>query len=163
MDESSSHSPPLSYIGDRSRFRRNVAADATGAAQIRVDFEGWLQRHFALSEERLNDLVLAVNEALANAAEFAYVDEPGSGSVQLCAEYDAKSNVLTVAIEDQGRWRPAASVSDNDMASRLRGRGIPLMHALADKATIETTTGGTHVTLVWRDLERAKASANAVS
>ena len=50
----------------------NVLADAACAAQMRQEFSVWLKRYFALDATKVSDVVLAVNEALANAAEFAY-------------------------------------------------------------------------------------------
>jgi serine/threonine-protein kinase RsbW len=65
---------------DRSRFvRTRVAADARRAARTRAEFGSWLETHFTLRAERANDLLLAVNEAIANAAEFAYVDASQRG------------------------------------------------------------------------------------
>lgn len=115
----------------------------------------WLGRHFRLGAERSNDLLLAVNEALANAAEFAYVDASQCGTVDLSATYDAAADTLAVTVNDRGRWRhklpEPATVPPQP---QVRGRGIPLMRALADRVTIDRTARGTHVTLVWTDLSR---------
>ena len=62
-----------------------VAADALSARRTRVEFRNWLETHFRLGAERLYDLVLAVSEAIANAAEFAYVEtsrEKGRDSLE---------------------------------------------------------------------------------
>jgi Histidine kinase-like ATPase domain len=65
---------------DRSRLvRTRVAADARSAARTRAEFGSWLETHFTLRAELANDLLLAVNEAIANAAEFAYVDASQRG------------------------------------------------------------------------------------
>ena len=39
---------------------------------FRHELSQWLRAHFALDPVRRNDVLLAVNEALTNAAEFAY-------------------------------------------------------------------------------------------
>jgi serine/threonine-protein kinase RsbW len=133
---------------DRSRFvRTRVAADACSAARTRAEFGVWLERHFTLGADRFSDLLLAVNEAIANAAEFAYWDVAQRGTVDVSAAYDGDSDTLAVTVNDQGRWRPKVPVH-----SQLRGRGIPLMEALADEVTIDRTPNGTHVTLTWTDL-----------
>lgn len=124
-----------------------VAADALSANRIRVEFRNWLDRHFALGAERFSDLVLAVSEALANAAEFAYPDAPDNGTMDVSATYDAASDTLAVTVNDHGRWRPHAGPRD-----LTRGRGIPLMRALADEANIHGTKQGTKVTLTWNRL-----------
>jgi anti-sigma regulatory factor (Ser/Thr protein kinase) len=141
-----------SDIDDRSRFARmRVAADALSARRTRVEFRNWLETHFRLGAERLHDLVLAVSEAIANAAEFAYVDAPQHGTIDVSAAYDADSDTLAVRVNDRGRWRH--NISESATAEhRFRGRGIPLMRALADEAKIEPTPRGTHVTLTWNRL-----------
>ena len=83
--------------------------------------------------------MLAINEALANAAEFAYLDFPGT--MNLPAHHDPGNSSLTVTISDHGVWRTATY----DAASRMRGRGIPLMKALSDRVAIETSRAGTQV------------------
>jgi serine/threonine-protein kinase RsbW len=145
---------PQPLPGDRgARFTRTgIAADAVGAAQTRIELREWL-RQFALGDERLSDLLLATYEALANAAEFAYLDSPNAGTIDLRAHYDSDSDWLTVTISDRGKWRQPVDTSlQTDPRFRLRGRGIPLMRALADEATIHTTTGGTQVRLSWHHL-----------
>lgn len=140
----------------RTRFANtNVLADAASAAQMRQDFSMWLRRHFTLDPTKASDVLLAVNEALANAAEFAYsaVDQPGA--MHLLADYDRGSAVLTVTVSDEGAWRIAGS----EHKSISRGRGIPLMRALADRATIDSTASGTRVCLEWNHVA---ASQNAV-
>jgi anti-sigma regulatory factor (Ser/Thr protein kinase) len=124
-----------------------VAADAFNATQIRVEFRNWLDRHFALGAERFTDLVLAVGEALANVAEFAYTDAPDGGTMDVAAAYDPDSDTLAVTVNDHGRWRQRPSALDLS-----RGRGIPLMRALADEADIHGTPHGTKVTLLWNRL-----------
>jgi len=133
-------------VNDRAHFvRPEIVADAASAAETRKEFGSWLRQHFTLDEERHNDLVLAVYEALANAAEYAYVDSPLPGTVGLSADYAPESDTLMVTVIDHGCWR----IPTGNQPSNLRGRGIPLMHALADEATIEGTPTGTEVTLAW--------------
>ena len=57
-----------------SSHGRMCVADAARAAQIRREFSDWLERYFTLDATKASDVVLAVNEAMANAAEFAYRD-----------------------------------------------------------------------------------------
>ena len=140
----------------REQFLRpEIVADAASAAATRVEFGAWLQRHFALDHERHNDLLLAVYEALANAAEYAYVDAPLPGTVGLSAAYAPESDTLMVTVVDHGSWRPPPGSRTHN----LRGRGIPLMHALADEATIEGSPTGTEVTLAWFKLMNQRPPA----
>lgn len=140
----------VSNIDDRSRFvRTRVAADARSAARTRAEFGVWLGRHFSLDDDRFNDLLLAVNEAIANAAEFAYVDAAERGTVDVRAAYDGDSDTLAVIVDDRGRWRQKKPVQ---YQRQMRGRGIPLMEALADDVAIDRTAQGTRITLTWSGL-----------
>jgi serine/threonine-protein kinase RsbW len=155
----SDHQPHgiVANIDDRSRFARmRLAADAHSAARTRAEFGVWLERHFDLGAERFSDLLLAVNEALANATEFAYADAARNGTVDVTAAYDGTSDTLAVRVNDRGRWRHSTS---EQRQHQLRGRGIPLMRALTDKVTIDRTPHGTHVTLTWTDLTRPRLNA----
>lgn len=137
-------------IDDRFRFvRLQVAADAHSAARTRTEFRVWLERHFTLGAERFSDLLLAVNEAIANATEFAYADGSRNGTVDVSAAYDDESDTLAVTINDHGRWRDDGSAQRRP---ERRGRGIPLMRALADEVALDRTSQGTNVTLTWTDL-----------
>ncbi len=126
---------------DHSLNRRD-AADAESVARAREAFNRWL-RQFGLDAVRHSDAVLAVNEALANSAEFAYLHTDHPGMVTLGADYDRSTSTLTVTITDEGVWREP-DPGDNP---QLRGRGIPLMQGLADHATIAPSPQGTTVRL----------------
>ncbi len=136
----------LADVADTERFECiGVAAAAESAARIREEFAEWLQSFFDLDLIRSSDLVLAINEALANAAEFAYLTTDRPKTMDLCASYEPVEARLTVTVSDKGVWR----VPEPDPANRVRGRGIPLMKALSDRVTIETSTTGTQVCMQW--------------
>ena len=123
------------------RFACNdAAADATSVAGVRDAFTRWLRRGTGLDETRLCDVVLAVNEALANSAEFAYVDGD-EGTVDLDAVWDPARRTLTVTVSDRGSWRETNPLN----RQRRRGRGIPLMRTLAEPVIIDTSGRGTRV------------------
>ncbi len=136
--------PSYQCADDGDRFADNgVAADAHNAGRVREEFAGWLRARVELDDVRFSDIVLAVNEALANAAEFAYLQQRGTGTIDVEAVQDRAAAMLTVTITDQGCWREP----DPAKQSRVRGRGIPLMRALADDVTIDTSALGTTVCL----------------
>jgi anti-sigma regulatory factor (Ser/Thr protein kinase) len=142
-------------IANAERFERiGLTADAENAARAREQFARWLESNFDLDPIRSSDLILATNEAMANAAEFAYVhaDEPGTMDVH--ASYDRDAQKLSVIISDHGTWR----TPDPEPATRLRGRGIPLMEALTDHTTIEPSQRGTRVLMVWTGVARRPAA-----
>ncbi|BBY16024.1 ATP-binding protein [Mycolicibacterium litorale] len=133
-------------VSNAERFTRlGIAADGQAASRVREEFGHWLDAHFALDPVRSSDLILATNEALANAAEFAYANTGRSGTMDVQADFDAAAGVLTVTIADQGTWRDRSNLPP----SKARGRGIPLMEALTDSTSIDRTPTGTRVLLQW--------------
>jgi anti-sigma regulatory factor (Ser/Thr protein kinase) len=142
--------PPTEVANDERFERFGVDADAGAVAQVRQDFSQWLKNFFAVDEVRSSDVVLAINEALANSAEFAYLLADRPGTIDIQAVYDAGAQTLTACISDRGTWRQRQV----EPAPRTRGRGIPLMETLSDDATIEPSTDGTTVRLEWRGITR---------
>jgi anti-sigma regulatory factor (Ser/Thr protein kinase) len=132
----------------------DVTAAPERAAQIRHEFADWLRTHFLLDPVKANDVLLAVNEALANAAEFAYIGASQPGPMHVRADYNTDAAVLTVTVTDEGVWR----VKDPAVNDPARGRGIRLMHALTDRAVIDSTPEGTHVRLQWDQIAQNRGS-----
>lgn len=146
--------PDFGQRDSRTRFAQtSVLADAACAAQMRQEFSVWLKRYFTLDATKVSDMVLAVNEALANAAEFAYSAVEQPGAMHLLADYDTGSAILTVTVADEGAWR----IADAERKRISRGRGIPLMEALADRATIDSSSAGTRVRLEWNHVATARS------
>ncbi|MCV7041264.1 ATP-binding protein [Mycolicibacterium moriokaense] len=145
---------PLS--NDVDAFARIDAADAHSVARLRHELSQWLRTHVTLDDDKLNDILLAVNEALTNAAEFAYRGQPGTMGVDV--HYDDTDRSLVVDVFDHGTWRHV----DSGAQPNTRGRGIPLMRALADETTISPSPNGTHVQMRFGDcaLVRNKAFAS---
>ena len=142
---------PPAEVANAERFERfGLDADPVAVAEARRQFGDWLQRFFDLDAVRSSDLILAINEALANAAEFAYVLADQPGTIDMRAVHDPGRQTLTVHIDDRGTWR----TPQTDPAPRTRGRGIPLMQTLSDEAVIQPTTDGTRVRLEWRSVRR---------
>lgn len=129
--------------GVATRYARVGAADGQTVARIRNEFSDWLRARLSLSDERRSDIVLAVNEALSNSAEFAYFDRPEAGTMSLEAQHDNATATLTVQIADHGAWYDGMPPPRHN----TRGRGIPLMQTLSDDATIDRLPEGTRVLL----------------
>jgi anti-sigma regulatory factor (Ser/Thr protein kinase) len=138
-------------------MRTDVTADPQSAATIRREFSDWLGRYFMLDATKASDVVLAVNEAMANAAEYAYVNRPRPGAMHVCARYDGSAATLSVTVTDEGAWRSANPAT----AGNRRGRGIPLMHALTDRATVDSSSAGTTVCLEWNHVAASATTADA--
>jgi serine/threonine-protein kinase RsbW len=80
-----------------------------------------------------DDIVLAVSEAVSNAAEHAYLHRP-PGMIDVHGGVETTpggQRRVTIIVRDHGHWRPAPADDEN------RRRGIPLMRACMDIVTIE--------------------------
>lgn len=114
----------------------------TATAVAAADARRWLiewARQRAVPSETVADIVYAVYEAIANVVEHAYPN--GVGTFTLRA--DLAPNQLCVIVSDTGTWSPPDPTPD------ARGRGIPLIRALADSVHISTGNEGTIVELHW--------------
>ncbi|MGH3839421.1 MAG: ATP-binding protein [Pseudonocardiaceae bacterium] len=118
----------------RAPLWAEAVATVHNATALRHQFRDWLA--LDLPTNVVGDLVLAVYEAIANAAEHAYADRPGS--VQLEA-HRAADHIL-IAVSDQGRWRTPTG-------DGFRGRGIHLMRLLTQNIHTRCDNRGTVVHL----------------
>jgi anti-sigma regulatory factor (Ser/Thr protein kinase) len=97
-------------------------------------------RRAGLAGVRLQDLVLAVNEAAANVLDHAF----GEGHVQ--AWHDDR--FVTVEVRDRlGELVPSHADAGDPGVGTLRGRGLWLMRQLCDEVMITRDTGGSAVRL----------------
>ncbi|MGW4063889.1 ATP-binding protein [Amycolatopsis sp. NPDC004747] len=124
-------------------FRCHGVPAAPGALRgLRHDLMAWVLAA-GVDESLAGDIVLASYEALANVADHAYDDaEPGVVDVEAAVH----AGRLEVVITDHGQWR--TPVPDTRPVS-LRGRGLLLLRASADRADITAGDSGTVVTLTW--------------
>jgi serine/threonine-protein kinase RsbW len=125
------------------------------AAEWRRALQRWLQQEVHAPEEIREDVVLGVNEALANCVEHAYRSHHQVGAMKLQASYDPDAESIRVCVSDRGSWRKPSSRHSNDPRA---SRGIMLMHGLADHCTIHARPNGTSVYLDYAT--DAKLAAN---
>jgi serine/threonine-protein kinase RsbW len=116
----------------------SATALPTNVGSLRRAVRRWLGDVIA-DADVVDDLTLAVSEALENAADHAYADRPDPGTMTVRAEVDDAGR-LVIRIVDDGSWRAPSFESS-------RGRGITMMEALADSAVVQAMPGGTAVTL----------------
>ncbi|GAA1832476.1 hypothetical protein GCM10009836_08270 [Pseudonocardia ailaonensis] len=146
------HGQPDGHPADRPAPLRAVPgvlrivhpARAGELALIRAAVSGW-GRQAQLPADVLVDLLLAVGEAAANAVDHAYAGtDPGPVEVDLRVRAGTGGDrVVAARITDSGHWRPrAAPAHDRD-----RGRGLPMIRALATRLDITPTGHGTEVCL----------------
>ncbi len=130
----------------------SVTATPEAAFRFRQHFAQWLDAAVSVDAERRSDIVLAVYEAVANAAEHAYAAGTQSSSTQPSGTRPGAIEVrarltreesLEVTVTDGGRWKSDAS------SSPYRGRGLALISALSDASDVTSGPDGTSVTLRW--------------
>jgi serine phosphatase RsbU (regulator of sigma subunit)/putative methionine-R-sulfoxide reductase with GAF domain/anti-sigma regulatory factor (Ser/Thr protein kinase) len=109
-------------------------AEKESLADVRALLRRWLHAQGA-TEDEAYDIVVASQEACANAVEHAYA--PGGRAFEVEASY--REGRVRVVVRDNGRWRPPRG--DN------RGRGLPLMRALMERVDITHADAGTVVVL----------------
>jgi anti-sigma regulatory factor (Ser/Thr protein kinase) len=130
---------------ERLSLRLQLPADPITPSVARHQLRRWLTT-LSWPSGQLEDVVLAVSEAVSNATEHAYLDQlPGVVEINGRAETTpGGQRRVTVIVRDHGRWRPVPIDDEN------RRRGIPLMQACVDTVTIEQpddTRSGTRVVL----------------
>ncbi|MDI5976452.1 ATP-binding protein [Amycolatopsis magusensis] len=125
-------------------YRDALPADPAALAPARHALRAWLTGG-GLSEDDVQDVLIAAGEACANAIEHGY---RGSSKDKVLLHAVFEAGRLEITISDRGTWRPPPA----DRGSRGHGRLI--MEQLMDKVTIEGTGTGTTVRLV-KDLPTA--------
>ena len=125
------------------RLAATWAAEKEVLSDVRLMLRRWLRAHGA-TEDECYDIVVACQEACANAVEHAYGPGPRSFDLEAISTGDR----VTVTIRDHGRWRPPRGTN--------RGRGLSLMRALMEHVDVTHTDEGTVVVLE-RTLERKAA------
>jgi anti-sigma regulatory factor (Ser/Thr protein kinase) len=98
--------------------------------ELRAFLDVW-----GLPDGEREDLVLAACEAGTNAVDHA--QQPTEPFFDVCIEI--ADGLVSIVIRDYGRWQQPTS-------DPYRGRGMAMMHILAD-TTVTTRTHGTTVTL----------------
>jgi PAS domain S-box-containing protein len=117
-------------------FQQTLAADAYELARLRHSLRAW-RRSIQPPDRGETDLLLAVNEAFANAVEHAYRDAP-AGPVEVTVRRDPDGSYL-VRVRDSGTWRPPADTAG------LRGRGLTIIRDVARDFECHHTAAGTLV------------------
>jgi serine/threonine-protein kinase RsbW len=119
-------------LGAEERLERSIGADPLQIALLRADLRGWLVGH-AVDTYCVNAVLLACSEAVANAIEHGYRDDP-FGVVDVAATVSA--DAVEIRVTDRGTWRgPAGDL--------VRGRGLQLIEDSMDEVIFDRGEGTT--------------------
>lgn len=137
-------SSPPQQTSVPARLTLSGTARPDTVARWRHALRRWLQHEVPTSADTREDVVLGVNEALANCVEHAYRSPGEPGGMKLQASYDPVAGSLRVCVSDRGRWRRPSSRPATDPGA---SRGLKLMHGLASRCTVHARPDGTSVYL----------------
>ncbi len=108
-------------------------------ALVRGHLREWLAQARA-DPESCADVLLAVGEASANAAEHSVVG--AERPVTLTVTAALSGNLLLLTVFDDGKWKPATEPQG------YRGHGLHLINALVDSVELTATADGTTVLML---------------
>jgi anti-sigma regulatory factor (Ser/Thr protein kinase) len=110
-----------------------VEAEAHALAPMRQALGAWLTE---LGAHQVSDVVLAVDEAVANAIEHAGLAPTDAITI----EARLVENTLHIEICDSGVWKEPT-------ANEARGRGLMIMNAVMDDVALEHRDDETRVVM----------------
>jgi anti-sigma regulatory factor (Ser/Thr protein kinase) len=110
-----------------------VEADATALAPMRRALRAWLVE---VGADQISDVVLAVDEAVANAIEHAGLAPTSAVTVHATVDGDT----LHIEVCDHGAWKEPA-------ANDTRGRGLLIMCTVMTVVEIEHRVNDTRIVM----------------
>ncbi|MBM7776127.1 anti-anti-sigma factor [Actinokineospora baliensis] len=115
---------------------RDLPAVVAELGPLRTAVDHWADAA-GLAPGVRNDLHLALGEAAANAVEHAYPNTNGTFDVDVSRAPDGS---VVAEVRDRGQWRPEPPNNTH------RGRGVDMIHELAESVSYTRTPAGTTVT-----------------
>ncbi|WP_173128622.1 ATP-binding protein [Kibdelosporangium persicum] len=123
-------------------FHEVVAVNGALSPQ-RHAISGWARR-LGFDGHHVEDMMLAVDEAVANAIEHGYRDRPADdpGIVMLFAASMPAQGMAHVVVADNGSWRPPTD-------SGFRGRGLSIIQKITNLFELHYDHTGTVTRMAW--------------
>lgn len=125
----------------------------------RARLRSWLESAGS-PHDGADDMVLAVDEAMANVVDHAYpTTRPGQVHLHAWVSTNAATRTrrITVAVTDRGSW---AHEHRSTAPAGYRGHGIAVMSGCTAEVHIQRSAGGTTVVLVGHDLATHSEAAS---
>ncbi len=115
----------------------SIEPDPGALRQVRSSLRSWL---LAIGAQRIDDVVLAVDEAVANAVEHGHGDHGVATAVITLSAHIGADDAVHIEVRDAGRWRVPTPNGE-------RGRGIGIMRSVMDEVDVRSSTSGTVVVM----------------
>jgi PAS domain S-box-containing protein len=136
--DDTAHADDIALVAVRlvpAPLRRRLPATASVLRDLRRTVESWAATA-GLDDDATDDLQFALGEAAANAAEHAYPHGGGEFDYEVAR---TAAGAVAVRVRDRGAWRTAPADRGH------RGRGLQVIHALADNVRIDAGPTGTDI------------------
>jgi anti-sigma regulatory factor (Ser/Thr protein kinase) len=132
--------------------RMRLLAVPAAASIVRERLRAWLLG-LGWPDAELDDVVLAVHEAVTNSVEHGYAGrDAGEVDVSGARTVGGDGQRVRVVVRDEGRWRPPGDPG-------YRGRGITVMRGCMAEVDLDPGPDGTAVTMLSRPVPTARARA----
>jgi anti-sigma regulatory factor (Ser/Thr protein kinase) len=120
-----------------------LPAVPAAASLVRERLRGWLGA-LGWAEADLDDVVLAVHEAVTNSIEHSYAGtEPGEVEILGARLVEGDAQRARFTVRDDGHWLPPRDPG-------YRGRGVTVMRGCMDEVQIRPGDEGTEVEMLSR-------------